>query len=436
MPLVAAIVVWLLVGAGCRAGTRFPGCNIVLISIDTLRADHVGVYGYPRDTTPNIDRFARECVVFDEAAANAPKTLPSHASIFTSLLPSHHGVLSNRGYRVPDDAVMMAEILRDQGYRTISFNDGGLVAAEFGFSQGFELYDSTPRKSRFSTRVEPAMEWIAANRESRFFLFLHTYEVHLPLEPPKVYFDLFSRDDTRRLPGDLAFDAKKRNKLKKAGFAESDVEHAIDLYDATIRSMDASFQDLVDFLSTMELLDNTLVIFTSDHGEEYGERGRLAAHGSTLYDEVIRVPLIIRFPGGRFGSRHVDRQVSGIDILPTVLDIAGIEPLEVFEGRSLTDLIRGRRSKTNIAFSETGSGKLAAARDGTWKLLHSIRGDMLFQLLDDPDETHNVAAGNPETLRRLQQNLDEALGARPMRSHRFDHDEATIERLRALGYVD
>lgn len=429
-------VVWAMSIVGCGQGPRFAGCNIILISIDTLRADHVGAYGYGRDTTPNIDHFAKEAVVFMETASTAPKTLPSHASIFTSLLPSHHGALSNRGFRVPEDSLMMAEILRDAGYRTVSFNDGGLMEAKFGFSQGFEIYDSTPLKSRFETRVGPAKDWIAANRDSRFFLFLHTYEVHLPLEPPEFYFDLFRRQDADHHPGDLVFGVQKRNELKKTEIAESDLEHVIDLYDAAIRSMDAAFQDLIQFLADVELLDNTLIVFTSDHGEEYGERGRIAAHGSTLYDEVIRVPLIVRFPGGRYGSTIVDRQVSSLDILPTVMDVADIAPMKHFEGRSLTGVVRGRSREESVAFSETGNGKFASARDGTWKLLRRPKQNWLFHLLEDPGETHNAAPRFRDTFSRLERALDAALAARPMRSNPFEPDEETNERLRALGYID
>jgi arylsulfatase A-like enzyme len=434
--VVSVIAIGAVVSLGCSVEPGFDGSNIILISIDTLRADHVGVYGYERDTTPNIDRFARESVIFMETAATAPKTLPSHASIFTSLLPSHHGGLSNRGFRLSDDAVTMAEILRDKGYRTVSFNDGGLMAEAFGFSQGFEIYESTEQKSRFETRVEPAKEWIAAHRDSRFFLFLHTYEVHLPLKPPRKYFEMFRRADRRHYPEDLVFTKHRLNREEKAAANVPVVEHVIDLYDATIRSMDASFQDLVDFLSAMDLLDDTLIVFTSDHGEEFGERGKIAAHGSTLYDEVIRVPLIIRFPGGTYGSTIVDGQVSSLDILPTVLDVVGIEPLDFFEGHSLRDLVRGRASTINVAFSETGNGKFATARDGRWKMLQRPRVGWLFDLVEDPGETQNVAPKNRDVFLQLQRQLAAALGSRPLRSSPFEPDEETTEQLRALGYIE
>jgi arylsulfatase A-like enzyme len=422
--------------AACSACSDRGPVNIVLISIDTLRADHVGVYGYHRDTTPNIDRFAREAVIFADPVAPAPQTLASHASLFTSLLPSHHGALGNFRFKLADDAVTMAEILADNGYATVSFNDGGLLDEDFGCGQGFELYDSTRKKSPFAGRVAPAKEWLAQEPAEPFFLFLHTYEVHLPLTPEPQYLELFESDYDGPLPGHFGGTVLRRFRDGEIETDRANVDHIVALYDAAIRSMDDSFQDLIDSLRGRGLYDRSLIILTSDHGEEYGERGRIAVHGPTLYDEVIRVPLIIKFPHDRFASTVVEQQVRLIDILPTMLELIEVEPLPHFEGTSLVGLIDGSQEGDLPAVSETRTGKLASLRDRSWKLIKGNRKGMLFDVEHDPAEFNDVAQDNPGQVESLVATLDAIRSARPERSTPHDPDAESIEQLRALGYVE
>jgi arylsulfatase A-like enzyme len=407
-----------------------------LISIDTLRADHLGVYGYHRDTTPNIDRFARGAVLFADPVAPAPQTLASHASIFTSLLPSHHGALGNFKFKLADDAVTMAEILADNGYATVSFNDGGLLDADFGCGQGFSLYDSTSKKSPFAGRVAPARKWLARKLEEPFFLFLHSYEVHTPLKPEPRYLSLFETDYEGPLPGHFGGVVLRRFRDGEFEADQANLDHIVALYDATIRSMDDSFQELIEALEERGLYDRAMIILTSDHGEEYGERGRVAVHGPTLYDEVIRVPLIIKFPHDRYASTVVEQQVRLIDILPTMLELIEVEPLPHFEGTSLVSLIHGRQDGDLPAVSETRTGKLASLRDGSWKLVKGNRKKTLFDIEHDPAETFEVAEDNSERVERLETTLDELRAARPSRSTPHDPDAESVEQLRALGYVE
>lgn len=429
-------VLLLCAATGCGGESERTNYNVILISIDTLRADHVGSYGYHRQTTPSIDQFASGSVLFTEAVAPAPQTLPSHASIFTSLIPSHHGGLANFRFKLSEEAVTMAEILKDHGYATVSFNDGGVMSASFGFSQGFDLYESTPHKSEFSTRVAPAKEWLSRHQDRPFFLFLHSYEVHLPLAPGAAYLELFDSGYAGPLPGHLGGKVLRDIRDGKIEITEAELEHIIDLYDATIRSMDAAFQDLIGFLREADLLDNSLIVFTSDHGEEYGERGRIAVHGPTLFDEVLLVPLIIRFPEGLFASTVVDSQVRSIDILPTVLDVLGIEAPTRFDGTSLVDLVRSGTDQHLPALSEARSGTLASLRDGSWKVIRGERTVKLFDLRNDPSETSDLASDDPAERDRLQALLEQILGSQRRVSTPHEPDDEAVEQLKALGYVD
>jgi len=348
-----------------------PKHNLLVISIDTLRADHLGCYGYPKPTTPGIDRFSRESVLFRTAIAHAPSTEPSHASIFTSMIPAHHGALRAKRMPISKKVVTMAEILRSAGYRTVSFNGGGQVGASYGFDRGFELYESSP--GRFSEKVTAAIDWLERNADEEFFMFLHTYEVHAPYDPPAGRLKLFETDYKGALPGVIAPGLLMKINAGELQIDEADARHIVNVYDAGIRSVDDAFGKLMAHLRSTQLLDRTLIVFTSDHGEEFGEHGQTGRHSHTLYDELLKVPLIVRMPGARFASTVVEHQVRGIDILPTVVDVLGLESLAQFEGSSLRGLMaRKKKDDERVAVSQldtTNEKPLSAIRSATRKLI-------------------------------------------------------------------
>ena len=325
-------------------------CNVIVVSIDTLRADHLGCYGYPLETTPHIDRFAEESVRFATAIAQAPSTEPSHASIFTSMIPAHHGGLRARHQPISKNVVTMAEILRSAGFRTVSFNGGGQVAATYGFDRGFELYESAA--DNFSEKVKSGMSWIARNPNERFFMFLHTYQVHAPYTPEPEELSLFDEGYHGKLPAHITPGLLIDINQGELALTQSDVAHIIAAYDGGIRSVDHAFGRFVDYLRKRRLLDKTLFVFTSDHGEEFGEHGQMGRHSHALYDELLKVPFILRLPGARFGSTVVEQQVRGIDVLPTVIEILGLDPMEQFEGRSLMNLVMQKEDAERIAISQ------------------------------------------------------------------------------------
>lgn len=434
---VVAVLVIAMICQGCANPVELDQINVILISIDTLRADHLGVYGYHRDTSPAIDRFAREGVMFRDAIAQAPRTLPSHAAIFTSLLPSHSGALANYRFKLSDEELTMAEILSDHGFATAAFNDGGLMAANYGFAQGFDLYDSTMVKSDFVTRITPAKEWISQHRDEPFFLFLHTYEVHLPLEPAPEYVDLFEPSYSGSLPDVIRPGQVRKFNQGETEISQADLDHLIALYDASIRSMDGTFQDLIQFLKASDCYDSSLIVFTSDHGEEYGERGRVAHHGATLHDEVVRVPLIIKLPDSLDnGPQVVEAQVRSLDILPTVLEVVGIPARPHFEGTSLVGAALGEDQIPLPAVSQIGGGRQVSLRHSPWKLIRKRRGTRLYNLCDDPSESRNVQRRHKRAFDRLDSKLERMLAARPAKETPYKPTDEEIEQLRALGYVD
>jgi arylsulfatase A-like enzyme len=425
-------------------------CNVILISIDTLRADHLGCYGYPRPTSPSVDRFAEDAVQFQWAIAHAPSTEPSHGAIFTSMLPAHHGGWRAKRQPISSDAVMMAEIFKGAGYKTVSYNGGGQVSKNFGFDRGFDVYDSS--SGDFNEKVDKAQEWIQQNGEDKFYMFLHTYQVHAPYTPEKQYLDLFDGDYS----GDLGPTISNRLLIDihegTVRPSAADVQHIVNTYDGEIRSMDDAFGRLSAFLTQQGILDNTIVLFTSDHGEEFGEHGEVGRHSHALYDELLHVPLLMHFPMQKFGGTKVDQQVRGIDILPTLTEILAIEPLEQFQGSSLVSLLGGRDNDPRPAVSQVDLAQPhppTSIRTASEKLIlgspKSVddalsQAYQYYRLSEDPAEVENLfdSPGSGESILALEQELRALLagpGVEPA-NQPIEIDETTQQQLKALGYTD
>jgi len=427
------------------AGGRGRPANVILISIDTLRADHLGCYGYRVATSPAIDRFAGEAVLFETAVAQAPSTEPSHASIFTSLLPSHHGAYFSMKAPLHPDNVTMAEILRGQGLATKSVNDGAQVQAKWGFDQGFDEYTTLPgppTEYTFRRTVEHAVAWLEAHGDERFFLFLHTYEPHHPYTPGQRFYELVGHTNESDLPAEISKQLLEELNRRFDTLTAAEKRHIVAAYDAEIRSMDEAFGRLVAELERLGLYESTLIVFTSDHGEELGERDRMGWHSHALFDEQLLVPLIVRLPGGRHAGRRVATQVRSIDILPTVLDVLGVPPLAVFEGETLMPLVRGEPGADRPAVSQrdvaTPRGPISL-RTGRWKLYDrtQLRRLLLFDVEQDPGELHNLVRDEPTRVRELGGEIEELLAGRPDGRYRgrVEIDEDLRRRLEELGYL-
>ena len=412
--------------------------NVILISLDTLRADHLGIAGYERDTTPNLDEIAKEGLWFDTVVAQAPWTIPSHHSIMTGINPTKHRV--TRPSRGRTSFAPLAEVFRDDGYATAAFTGSGYMAARFGFDRGFDFYNETSgREHKCRSDVGrvfgQAKSWVANHADRTFFLFIHTYEPHRP------YCDKHFVEREH-------IDPKDR------------IKERIARYDGDIRRTDMHLGQLFEVLRGAGLLEKTIVVVTSDHGEELVDRrGALANfdHGHTLYDELLLVPLV--FAGGPVSpyAGRISQQVRTIDIFPTVLELAGLPVPDRVDGASLLPLARGHAEEERAAYSgATVYGpKRESIRYRDWKLVrnlgpHAARGDKptgpvpeLYDLTEDPGERLNVAEGRADVTTAYLDLLDEIVSEadaapKPPAASEADPpmDPQLVEQLRSLGYVD
>jgi len=439
--------------------------TVILISIDTLRPDRLGCYGHDQPTSPNLDLFRKEAVLFSTAITQAPSTLPSHATMLTSLLPEHHGAFFSRRTPLPGDLPTLATVLGAAGYRTAAFTGGGQIAPEFGLDQGFEVYGVNDGGPDFADAVRSGLEWLGRDPERPAFLFLHTYQVHHPYIPDPLLLAVFDAGYAGPLPGEISKDLLLSINRGEQVINERDLDHIRAAYDAEIRSVDEAFGELLRGLETLGLADNTLLVFTSDHGEEFGEHGVVGWHSHTLFDELLRVPLLIRFPDGLESGRTVEAQVRLLDIAPTVAAVVGLEAPPSFEGVDLRRVIDGRStplpalSQLDLPVGE----RVISMRTLNWKLYPraAMTGNpfsdskppfmtrvknryqrwrhpfVFFDLANDPGETTDVLAenfwnstGHEKLITRLS-----AERAVPPPVPTVTVDDATAERLEALGYI-
>lgn len=489
----------LLLGACSRAPEESRKPNLVIIALDTLRPDHLGCYGYARDTSPNIDAFAKDAVIFEHAETAAPWTAPSLLSLMTSLYPNVHGVV-----RFPDPGQMnervttLAEVLKEQGYWTGAFTDGGYAKPQFGLKQGFDSFplnegdvphehsSNIDHPDRLATNIDRTLKWLgeAQAGDEPFFLFFHTYQVHGPYRPPEELVKLYrpsydeaaehariatalaalregrelSAEDVRLViahsehcdagKGDLPAVTAEMKRHAITSFDEQRMQFWRDLYDAEIRFTDAELKRLLDVLDRPGLRENTVVVFVSDHGEGFGEHGA-PGHGNVLHDEALRVLCMLRAPG--VAARRVEDVVSSIDVMPTVLDLLGIERAKLqLQGRGLGALLRGERlpglpTFTHALSKKGGEQRLQSVRDGNWRFVFEPETEIgqLFDLATDPGELTDVAGQNPKVVERMrgllnaQRDFDRVFiekASGPVGDYELDASD--IEELRRLGYID
>jgi arylsulfatase A-like enzyme len=433
---VAAVVAVFVVG-GLRSRGPKPRPDVhdvILVSIDTLRADHLGCYGYGAPTSPHIDAFRRDAVLFRQTIAAAPSTLPAHASMMTSLLPQQHGAEFWRNRGIAPGIETLASIFRDHGYRTASWNDGGQIAAGYGIERGFDEYWSNPSDDRhFSIEVAAALASLNTHAAPRQFLFLHTYELHHPYLPDPRYLALMEPPYKGPLPwGQTPMSVLLALRAHEMTIGPRDLQHIVATYDGGIRSMDEAFGQLILWLKQHDRYNDSLIVLTADHGEEFGEHGTVGWHSHTLFDELLLVPLLIKFPDNRLGGTAVDDQVRQIDIAPTLLGAVGWVKPGQFRGADLAPLLEAKREGPRFAVSKMDSVDQYSIRYGSWKLY----GRALYDLAEDPRETRNVAPKHPDMVSFLSGHLKELVEERPV-AHLPKTAEPPVDaaRLRALGYV-
>jgi len=449
-PIVLSLAV--LVG-GCGEPAPRATSNLVLISLDTVRRDHLPIYGYPRDTTPALGRLASRAAVFLDAVSQEVNTNPSHTSMLTGLYPHTHGSLDN-GWRLREDQITLAQMLQEAGFATGAFVSGApLLAAACGLDRGFDTYDDAFEQQRRSATatVERALSWLEqVPDDRRYFLFVHLYDAHGPYLPGPEYEGLFVSPD----PGRPLERVPRYQQIRGAPMLASlHVNYYRDRYDAMIRSQDDAIARLLEKIDT----ETTAVVVLSDHGETFDERYWQIDHGGQLFDEQIRIPLVAFVPGQPAST--IDAAVETTDLAPTFLELLGLSPPEglEFQGRSLAPLLRGEPTWTDrYVFSGASAQskrhedrgyvldekqRIYSVRSADWKLIlyPGLEQDYL-ELYDrgaDADERVNVASQHAQVAERL---LDVLLDWRSDRAAVLAPDaglsEELRDRLRSLGYLD
>lgn len=446
------------VAIGAPRLARNPGAgqaarpNVLLYLMDTLRADHTNPYGYTRNTTPRLGKLAASGTVFGDASSTAPITRPSTASILTSRFPSETRARLDRG--LDSEVETLAEALKAEGYGTHAFvANGNVFEPAYRFDQGFDRFETIRGVNldnhAYSEEInELVLPHLDRHADEAFFLYVHAVDPHSPYDPPDSHRHRFTAPD---YDGPVIPEKTLHRELNRHEIGDRDLAFILGLYDEDILYQDESFGRLLDALETRGLLENTLVVVVSDHGDEFREHGRWE-HGSRIYEHQTRVPFIVTGPGVRQG--RVDQPVSLVDVMPTILGHLGASPPARTRGRDLSPLLRGdgKVRPAAIYSEEAASGfEWNALRQDGWKLIRKARwkdGDSdentaeyrLFLLPEDPSEQQDRAATEPERTASMKQALLALRGE--LRAQRTggeapvgEIDPRTRRQLEALGYL-
>ena len=434
-------------------GSAAKPLNIVLISIDTLRADHMGCYGYFRDTSPVLDSLAKQSILFENCISPLATTLPAHTSVFTTTYPLEHGILSNlqedKSHYVRAAGLRtFAEAAAERGYRTAGFVSAAPLSRSTGTDAGFETYDEPEKRHRVAAATnERVLPWLEKASNEPFFLFVHYFDPHHPYEHHAQFEELFTTDE--RLEAHIAErgipDSIKRYKIDSEN---EDTREAINHYDMEVRYADAQVGLVLDKLKELDLWDRTALILMSDHGEGFGEHGSVG-HGSVPREQV-HVPLMIRVPG--LGPRRVKAPMSLVDVLPTALGRIGGDWSGFLDQGSGYDVLAEGHAPQDILSQRTArersdlEGLIYGLVSERWRLVNlSEESDRLYDWTRDPLELVNVQTGNEGVAVTLRERIGELLQKYEKRGRELAGKEGPgeqpvdpelLEKLRSLGYVD
>ena len=401
----------LAASACARKGAVDPQAPIIIISIDTLRSDHLPAYGYGKVDTPNLDAFRKDSILFQRAYADCPLTLVSHASVLTGLLPADHGIRDNLGYNLNPKARTIAELLKSKGYATGAAVSAVVLRGDSGLQRGFDLWDddidldttaiSIARSQRAGDATrQRAEKWIGEHKAQPFFFFFHIYEPHTPYDPPEPF---------------------------KSKYGST--------YDGEVAAADAIVGRFVDFLKEQGLYDKATIVLMSDHGEGLGEHGE-EEHGVLLYREDIQVPLMLKLPGAAQKGQSVAAPVQLVDIFPTIAGAFGFQ--EKTEGRSLLDIANGKAEGDRPLYAETyyprlhyGWNDLHSIISGANHYIHAPKPE-LYDVVGDPSELKNVLAENRRVYAALRDQIQPYIHAAAAPAAVDDEQK---QQLAALGYI-
>lgn len=430
--------------SGCTKWSRHKGPNIILITLDTVRADHLSCYDYHRKTTPNLDKLARQSVLYTKAIAPSSWTFPSHASLFTGKFTSSHGAKYDRKgqlritdairgpkswqmYRarsLAEDELTLAQILKEAQYTTGAVVGGPWLKRVFGLDKGFEHYDdaqiSTVNGRLASQMTAGALEWLEKVKKKPFFLFLNYFDAHGPYMPPKEFATAFLPNLMQRKPGKITTKEK------------------IALYDAEILYMDHYIGKFLEKLKADGLYDNTMIIVTSDHGELLGEHGEVG-HGEFLYQPELHIPLFVKYPAVEVTPARTDAPVQLNDVFVMILNRLGIEIPRNIQAGLPPQIGHPLVAETYPLAPLAPKGHWRAIFEDNYKFIwNSKNNHLLFDLEKDPGEETNLVAKQPQRAAKMLSGLNQYLAKLPApgaAGPARELDEQTKEALRSLGYV-
>lgn len=445
---------------GCAEPQR-PPPNVLLVTIDTLRADHLGSYGYERPTSPEFDRLAKEGALFENTFVAASFSGPSYASILTGTFPFTHTV-RNHPRSLPDEALTLAELLGGAGYRTGAIVFGKhFINRRWNYGQGFQYFD---RSGNGKQTTAKAIRWMNSS-DQPFFLWLLYNEPHFPYAPPKPFDRIFgAAPPGYSIPEDLRSGSLNQQELsfaiERLDLAPEQIEHTIARYDGEIRYVDGLVSLLRKWLHNEGALERTLIVVTADHGEALGEGSQYFTHDASIHDAALHVPLLFRLPGTFPPGTRVSQVVRSVDIAPTILAALGQPIPEVMEGVSLLPTLTGKALNLE-AYAESRrlepsrmelgllhyplevpglEGKQTMLRSGELKLVRHPRKDgveyRLYDTASDPEEAHDLAAERPDDLAAMKARMEDwrSRDTKPESDAELSHED--ILKLRALGYVN
>ncbi|MBI2135146.1 sulfatase [Candidatus Woesearchaeota archaeon] len=452
--------------------------NVILIVVDALRFDHLGIGGYGRDTSPNIDKLAKKGTIFPNAYCPLPRTDPSMMSIFTGMYPHNHGIRLVANNKADASLATLAETLKNHAYKTAFI--GGFGVHDHALEKGFDDFNLMGWKIRSKIKrtifkaynpsnyygearqyTDIAVNWIRKNSKNKFFLCVHYEDLHWPYEAPKPFEHMFDPE----YGGNHDFNTVNHGKFSrgelifgKAKLPKEEIEHAIAHYDGGIRYIDAQIHRLLGCVESHGLDDDTLIILTADHGENFGEHNFYFQHGASLYEPSLKVPMILNHSKSIPRGKIISQRVRNFDIMPTVLDILGIPILDKIDGASLLPLIKGEGKKTlNFIFAESieehfkGNervffpgikGKWRAMIEGDWKIIYipHPKNDIfeLYNLREDPQEKNDLIGKEKEIASKMKEKILDFL--KPQ-SNEGDANitnlaEKSKKLLRKIGYLE
>ena len=405
-----------------KSKTRLPGAtNVLLITLDTTRADHIGAYGYSSAKTPALDRLAADGCLFENCYTSVPLTLPSHSSLLTGRYPPGHNVRNNGKYVLSEHEITIQEVLKDRNYITFAAVGSYILHSKFGLGQGFDVYDDSLSLSEIHHNYDseiPAdivyrkfQRWFEKNSSKTFFAWIHFFDPHAPYLPPKA-FATEGASEIARYDGEIAF-------------------------------VDTIIEKMIIDLERKGVLDNTLLVVAGDHGEAFGEHGE-KGHGIFCYEEVLKVPLIIRHPGITPPGNRIAARVNLVDVMPSIMDLLGFENPQSAQGASLVSLLKAGKAKDRLVYFESFYGKeeknwapLTGIIDQRFKFI-SLPNPEIYDLGADQSEKHNLFAERNQVAERMADKLKGFTAANelvPVEAATRELTQLDVERLKSLGYL-